>query len=113
MALLSRAHAQFEGTSCRTQRGGHLGTTGRTGLGFGEVDVVFPRNDTFELMPLMPIGFAVQNPVGIEQVYPTLKYMVSSLNIPSEDKIHWTQLPIRSLPANKATTTIKIASSID
>ncbi|KAA8646333.1 hypothetical protein EYZ11_013272 [Aspergillus tanneri] len=82
-----------------------LGTADPTGLGFGEVDVVFPRNDTFELMPLMPIVFAVQNPAAIGQVYPTLEYMVSSLDTPSEDKIHWAQLPIRRLPANETTTT--------
>jgi len=66
-----------------------------------EVDVVFPRNDTFEPMPLMPVVFAVQNPAAIEQLYPTLDYMVAPLDAPNEGSFE--RLRIRYLPPNETT----------
>ncbi|KAF3392820.1 hypothetical protein F1880_008721 [Penicillium rolfsii] len=39
-----------------------------------EVDLIFPRNDTFAPMPLMPIVFAVQNPSVAKQVNARIEY---------------------------------------
>ncbi|KAF4772359.1 hypothetical protein HAV15_004795 [Penicillium sp. str.  len=83
-----------------------LVTAGSMGssFGLGEVDVVFPRNDTFEPMPLMPIVFAVQNNAALEKLYPTLRYRVSLLHQPSNATFSsFTRLPIEDLPANQTT----------
>jgi hypothetical protein len=37
----------------------NLGAADTAGLGVGEIDVIFPRNETFELMHLMPVVFAI------------------------------------------------------
>ncbi|KAJ5485820.1 hypothetical protein N7530_000120 [Penicillium desertorum] len=39
-----------------------LGAANTHDLGFGEIDLIFPRNGTFEPMVLMPVIFAFQNP---------------------------------------------------
>ncbi|UNI17015.1 hypothetical protein JDV02_003395 [Purpureocillium takamizusanense] len=69
--------------------------------GRAEVDVIFPRNDTFEPMPLMPVVFAVQNPGAIGQLYPTLQYWLAPLDSPKEGG--YQDLRIRDLPPNETT----------
>ncbi|CAG8890308.1 unnamed protein product [Penicillium egyptiacum] len=55
---------------------GLLALAGADSTGTTEVDIVFPRNDTYELMPLMPVVFAVQNPAAVQHLYTTLEYLV-------------------------------------
>ncbi|KAJ5131497.1 uncharacterized protein N7515_007536 [Penicillium bovifimosum] len=52
-------------------------------LGFGEVDLIFPRNGTFEPMVLMPVIFAFQNPRVIDGLYPYLRYGVWPADLPN------------------------------
>ncbi|KAJ6049646.1 hypothetical protein N7444_006362 [Penicillium canescens] len=52
----------------------NLATVNATGLGLAEIDLVFPRNDTFEPMPLMPIVFAVKNNPAFQQISPSMTY---------------------------------------
>ncbi|KAL4994068.1 hypothetical protein BDV10DRAFT_177617 [Aspergillus recurvatus] len=49
-----------------------------------EVDLVFPRNDTFAPMPLMPIVFAVQNPSVAKQVNAHIEYGFHPVGRPNE-----------------------------
>ena len=67
--------------------------------GTAEVNIVFPRNNIFEPMPLMPVVFAVQNCVPIELLYSSLEYLVSLLNGSTNASFEW--VGIRELPANE------------
>ncbi|KAJ6062908.1 uncharacterized protein N7446_007028 [Penicillium canescens] len=58
----------------------NLATVNATGLGLAEIDLVFPRNDTFEPMPLMPIVFAVKNNPAFQQISPSMTYKVGLLH---------------------------------
>ncbi|KAJ6445148.1 Lysine--tRNA ligase [Purpureocillium lavendulum] len=78
-----------------------LGLAAADATGNAEVDVVFPRNDTFEPMPLMPVVFAIQNPAAVRQLYPSLHYMVAPLGQPNRRKFE--SLDIRNLPVNETT----------
>ncbi|KAM3502673.1 hypothetical protein MY11210_008997 [Beauveria gryllotalpidicola] len=51
-------------------------TAGTATTGNAEVDVIFPRNDTFALTPLLPVVFAVQNPAVAQQLNLRLHYRV-------------------------------------
>lgn len=53
------------------------------GLGFGEVDVIFPRNGTFGPMTLTPIVFAFQNPAAINRLYPYITYGLWPADLPN------------------------------
>ena len=68
------------------------------GLGIGEIDVIFPRNETFELMPLMPVVFAIQNPAAIGRLYPTLSYGLWPADTPPHNQTKWTNLAVEKLP---------------
>ncbi|KAJ5686462.1 hypothetical protein N7455_011111 [Penicillium solitum] len=59
-----------------------LGAANTHDLGFGEVDLIFPRNGTFEPMELMPVIFAYQNPRVIDGLYPYLRYGVWPVDLP-------------------------------
>ncbi|KAJ5961873.1 hypothetical protein N7501_006814 [Penicillium viridicatum] len=59
-----------------------LGAANTHDLGFGEIDLVFPRNGTFEPMVLMPVIFAFQNPKVIDGLYPHLRYGVWPADLP-------------------------------
>jgi hypothetical protein len=76
----------------------NLGAADTAGLGVGEIDVIFPRNETFELMPLMPVVFAIQNPVVIDRLYPTLSYGLWSADTPLYNQTNWTNLAVEKLP---------------
>lgn len=58
----------------------NLATVNATGLGLAEIDLVFPRNDTFEPMQLMPIVFAVKNNPAFQQISPSMTYRVGLLH---------------------------------
>ena len=75
-----------------------LGATETTGLGFGEVDLIFPRNGTFEPTTLMPIVFGIQNPAAVNRTYPTLSYGLWSSDLPPSNRTHWTDLAVEKLP---------------
>ncbi|KAJ5254295.1 hypothetical protein N7524_011475 [Penicillium chrysogenum] len=59
-----------------------LGAANTHDLGFGEIDLIFPRNGTFEPMVLMPVIFAIQNPKVIDGLYPHLSFGVWSVDLP-------------------------------
>ena len=59
-----------------------LGIAETTGLGFAEVDLVFPRNGTFGPMTLTPIVFAIQNSAGIDRLYPYITYGLWPVDLP-------------------------------
>ncbi|KAJ6127685.1 hypothetical protein N7471_008902 [Penicillium samsonianum] len=59
-----------------------LGAANTHDLGFGEIDLIFPRNGTFEPMVLMPVIFAFQNPKVIDGLYPYLRYGVWPADLP-------------------------------
>lgn len=52
-----------------------------------EVDLMFPRNESFSPSHLMPIVFAVQNPNLLSSLRPILSYRVSQLNVSPLDRI--------------------------
>ncbi|MDM9186223.1 hypothetical protein QU781_28035, partial [Escherichia coli] len=71
--------------------------------GTAEVDLVFPRNDTYAPMPLMPVVFAVQNPPVAGKLYPEILYKVHpvgdlnatdyksvKMNLPGNDTTYFT-----------------------
>lgn len=76
----------------------NLGAADTAGLCVGEIDVIFPRNETFELMPLMPVVFAIQNPVAIDRLYLTLSYGLWSADTPPHNQTNWTNLAVEKLP---------------
>ncbi|KAJ5146362.1 uncharacterized protein N7515_000926 [Penicillium bovifimosum] len=59
-----------------------LGEANTHDLGFGEIDLIFPRNGTFEPMVLMPVIFAFQNPRVIDGLYPYLRWGVWPADLP-------------------------------
>lgn len=74
-----------------------LGATDTTGLGLGEIDLVFPRNGTFEPTSLMPIVFGIQNPAAINRIYPTLSYGLWSSDTALGNRTNWTDLAVEKL----------------
>lgn len=79
----------FNSKSCLLALG--LATTLMTAdpTGTAEFDVVFPRNNTFEPMPLMPVIFVAQS----------LEYLVSLLN--GSTNASFEKVGIGELPANE------------
>jgi hypothetical protein len=75
-----------------------LGAADTAGLGFGEVDVIFPRNGTFGPMTLTPIVFAFQNPAAIDQLYPYIKYGLWPADLPNGNKTLSSNLVDMHLP---------------
>ena len=51
--------------------------------GIVEFDAIFPRNETYELMPLMPVVFAVRNPGLARALGTKLRYTIFSLDAPN------------------------------
>jgi len=49
-----------------------------------EFDVVFPRNDTYAPVDLMPIIFAIQNPKAVEPLMPSIQWNIGRVGV-SED----------------------------
>ncbi|KAJ6086670.1 hypothetical protein N7467_005584 [Penicillium canescens] len=75
-----------------------LGTADTAGLGLGEVDLIFPRNETFAPMTITPIVFGIQNPAVIDGLYPTLSYGLWSADTPPSNQTHMTYLAEEHLP---------------
>lgn len=75
-----------------------LGAADTAGLGFGEVDVIFPRNGTFGPMTLTPIVFAFQNPAAIDRLYPYISYGLWPADLPNGNKTLSSDLVERHLP---------------
>lgn len=70
----------------------------------GEIDLIFPRNDTFAPMALMPVVFAVQNPKAIEELHTYLEYGVYPLDrngsnaLVQDDLFHSREVGNESIP---------------
>src|SRR5207244_4320386 len=47
--------------------------------GVVEVDLIFPRNDTYAPLPGMPIVFAIQNPQLVASLYPSFDLLLYQL----------------------------------
>ncbi|CAG8207105.1 unnamed protein product [Penicillium salamii] len=75
-----------------------LGAADTASLGLGEIDLVFPRNDTFAPMTITPIVFGIQNPAVIDGLYPTLIYGLWSADTPPNNQTHMTYLAEEHLP---------------
>ncbi|CAG8263166.1 unnamed protein product [Penicillium salamii] len=69
-----------------------LGAADTAGLGLGEIDLIFPRHDTFAPMTITPIVFGIQNPAVIDGLYPTLSYGLWSADTPPNNQTHMTYL---------------------
>ncbi|KAJ4164175.1 hypothetical protein LMH87_005860 [Akanthomyces muscarius] len=70
--------------------------------GNAEVDVIFPRNDTFAPTPLMPIVFAVQNPAVAQQLNLRLNYRVIPYGRPNATT-DYERVRLNALPNNDTT----------
>lgn len=66
--------------------GASIGAANTHGLGFGEVDVIFPRNGTFGPMTITPIVFAIQNPEAIDGLYPYISYGLWRADLPPRNQ---------------------------
>jgi hypothetical protein len=75
-----------------------LGAADTAGLGFGEVDVIFPRNGTFGPMTLTPIVFTIQNPVAIDRLYPYITYGLWPADLPRANQTLDSDLVQKHLP---------------
>lgn len=85
-----------------------LGMAETTGLGLAEVDLVFPRDGTFGLMPLTPIVFAIQNPAAIDRLYPYIDYGLWPVDLPRGNQTLDRMLVQQHLP-NATDTTGSVA----
>ncbi|TQV98248.1 hypothetical protein IF1G_02328 [Cordyceps javanica] len=70
--------------------------------GHAEVDVLFPRNDTFAPTPLLPIVFAVQNPAVARQLNLRLSYRVIPHGRP-DAATDYERVRLNALPGDGAT----------
>ncbi|KAJ5203078.1 hypothetical protein N7449_005157 [Penicillium cf. viridicatum] len=66
--------------------GASIGAANTHGLGFGEVDVIFPRNGTFGPITITPIVFAIQNPEAIDGLYPYISYGLWRADLPPKNQ---------------------------
>ncbi|OQD65332.1 hypothetical protein PENPOL_c006G06466 [Penicillium polonicum] len=66
--------------------GASIGAANTHSLGFGEVDVIFPRNGTFGPMTITPIVFAIQNPEAIDGIYPYISYGLWQADLPPKNQ---------------------------
>jgi hypothetical protein len=85
-----------------------LGIAETTGLGFAEVDLVFPRNGTFGPMTLTPIVFAIQNPAAIDRLYPYITYGLWPVDLPPGNQTLDSNLVQQHLP-NTTDSTSSVA----
>lgn len=67
-----------------------------------EVDVIFPRNDTFAPIPLLPVVFAVQNPAVAQQLNLRLHYRVIPYGHPNATT-DYERVRLNALPGNDTT----------
>ena len=75
--------------------------TPNSNTGVAEVDLVFPQNDTFQPMEILPIVFAIQNNPLIQQLSPTLHYRVIPYHQPPNATFQpLDYLDIYNLPGN-------------
>ncbi|CAI7660860.1 unnamed protein product [Penicillium pancosmium] len=81
-----------------------LGIAETTGLGFAEVDLVFPRDGIFGLMPLTPIVFVIQNPAAIDRLYPYIDYGLWPVDLPRGNHTLDRMLVQQHLPNTTDTT---------
>ncbi|KAL4805425.1 hypothetical protein BDV18DRAFT_161080 [Aspergillus unguis] len=72
-------------------------------IGRTEIDLLFPRNDTYALMPLMPVVFAVQNPPLAEQLYARLKWGVNPLHNANASTEYRDEDKLVDVPSNDTT----------
>ncbi|KAM3530048.1 hypothetical protein MY4038_005132 [Beauveria bassiana] len=70
--------------------------------GNAEVDVIFPRNDTFALTSLLPVVFAVQNPAVAQQLNLRLHYRVIPYGH-SNTTTPYERVRLDALPSNDTT----------
>lgn len=70
--------------------------------GVSEVDLLFPRNDTYAPMPLMPIVFAVQRPPIVDQLLPQISYSVHPRHLADGEYARYHTIDL-SLPSNDST----------
>ncbi|OQE15404.1 hypothetical protein PENFLA_c032G09750 [Penicillium flavigenum] len=87
-----------------------LGAADTAGLGFGEVDVIFPRNGTFGPMTLAPIVFAFQNPAAIDRLYPYISYGLWPADLPNGNQTLSSNLVEEHLPNTTGTVSFLQAS---
>lgn len=72
--------------------------------GMTEIDVIFPRNDTFAPMGILPVVFAVRNPQVARLLHPDLRYTIYSIDEPgSEIFYHAMDRVDLNLPSNDST----------
>ncbi|CAI7663381.1 unnamed protein product [Penicillium palitans] len=76
-----------------------LGAANTHDLGFGEIDLIFPQNGTFEPMVLMPVVFAFQNPKVIDGLYPYLRYGVWPADLPKGNQTMAAYIDGDSIPS--------------
>lgn len=55
--------------------------------GVAEVDLIFPRNESFPPSSLTPIIFAIQNPSLLSSVYPQIRYSIEEVNVNSSERV--------------------------
>ncbi|KAE8307530.1 hypothetical protein BDV41DRAFT_584409, partial [Aspergillus transmontanensis] len=56
--------------------------------GVAEVDLIFPRNDSYPPSQLIPIVFAIQNPSVFSSLEPRIRYHVKQHNVTLNEGIH-------------------------
>ncbi|KAF4768149.1 hypothetical protein N7455_000174 [Penicillium solitum] len=89
-----------------------LGAANTHDLGFGEIDLIFPRNGTFEPMVLMPVIFAFQNPKVIDGLYPYLRYGVWPADLPRGNQTMAAYIDHDKLDLNTTDSVLYLKSSI-
>lgn len=73
-----------------------------TTKGNAEVDVIFPRNDTFAPTPLLPVVFAIQNTAVASQLNLRLSYRVFPYGQPNATT-DYEQIRLNGVPPNETT----------
>lgn len=73
------------------------GATGPSGI--AQVDLIFPRNETYTPTSLMPVVFSVRSPELVNLLYPTLQYAVTRVGS-NDTTTKLRDLPIRRLDSN-------------
>ncbi|KAE8333335.1 hypothetical protein BDV39DRAFT_199062 [Aspergillus sergii] len=57
--------------------------------GVAEVDLIFPRNESYPPSALTPIIFAIQNPTLLSSVYPQIRYYIEEVNANSSERVSY------------------------
>ncbi|KAE8143472.1 hypothetical protein BDV38DRAFT_277491 [Aspergillus pseudotamarii] len=55
--------------------------------GVAEVDLIFPRNESYPPSPLTPVIFAIQNPGLLSSLEPRIKYSIEQQNVSTSDMV--------------------------